>query len=137
MFYNSNHRLSPGFLATIVLNLYLMYIMFSTDAQQSIQLRCDHNLETIKTKSIPRSAFYPLIRLLSPHPPFIPSSAFYSLIRRLSPHPPFIPSSAFYLLIRFLSHHLPFIPLSAFYPPIRRPYAPSHPPSVSAFYPNP
>ena len=51
---------------------------------------------------IPRSAFYPLIcllsliRLLSPHPPFISLSAFYPLMRRLnkSSYPPSV--SAFY-----------------------------------------
>ena len=55
--------------------------------------------------------FYPLIRVLSPHPCFILSSVFYPLIRVLSPHPCFIPSSGFilssvcYPLIRVLSPH--------------------------------
>ena len=67
----------------------------------------------------PSSVFYPLIRVLSPHPCFIPSSVFYPLIRVLPPHPCFIPSSVFYPLIRVLSPHPCFIPSSVFYPLIR------------------
>ena len=75
--------------------------------------------------------FYPLIRVLSPHPCFIPSSVFYPLIRVLSPHPCFIPSSVFYPPIRVLSSHPCFIPSSVFYPLIRIRV------SVSVFYSNP
>ena len=86
------------------------------------------------------SAFYSRIRLLFPHPSIrllsSDRSTFYPPIRLLSSHPPCILSSAFYFLC-FLSPHPPFIPLSAFYPLMRRLDQSSHPPSVSAFYPDP
>ena len=51
--------------------------------------------EKRKLTFIPLSVFYPLIRILSPHPCFIPSSVFYPPppIRILSLHPCFIPVS--------------------------------------------
>ena len=58
----------------------------------------------------PPSVFYPLIRVLSPHPCFIPPSVLYPPIRVLSSHPCFIPSSVFYPLIRVLFPHPCFIP---------------------------
>ena len=95
---------------------------------------------------MPPSVFYPLIRVLSPHPCFspphpclssirvlsprpcfIPPSVFYPPIRVLSPHPYpcFIPSSVFYSLTRVLFPHPGFIPVSV--PPV----------SVSVLYLNP
>ena len=45
---------------------------------------------------IPSSMFYPLVRVLSPHPCFIRLSVFYPLIHVLSSHPCFIPTSVPY-----------------------------------------
>ena len=88
-----------------------------------------HFIHVPYPRFIPKSAFYPHIRVLSSYPRFIPISAFYPHIRVLSPYPCFIPISAFYPQIRVLSPYPCFIPISA--PPIRS--APSIRPSAPRF----
>ena len=78
-----------------------------------------HFIHVPYPRFIPKSAFYPHIRVLSSYPRFIPISAFYPHIRVLSPYPCFIPISAFYPHIRVLSPYPRFIPITAFYPHIR------------------
>ncbi len=78
-----------------------------------------HFIHVPYPRFIPKSAFYPHIRVLSSYPRFIPISAFYPHIRVLSPYPCFIPISAFYPHIRVLSPYPRFIPISVFYPHIR------------------